>query len=145
MIIGQAPGIKAHESNKPWNDASGKVLRHWLGISENVFYNPTKVALMPVGFCYPGKGKNGDLPPRPECSNQWHDPLQKEMKNIKLIALIGMYAQKYYLSNASYASLTENVQAYKKLLPQYFTIVHPSPRNKIWLMKNPWFEKKSNS
>ena len=139
VIIGQAPGIKVHASGIPWDDASGKQLRKWLNVSEDEFYDKTKFAIMPMGFCYPGKGKSRDLPPRPECAPQWHQPLFNIMNNVELVILIGMYAQKYYLKENTKRTLTETVANYKHYLPKYFTLPHPSPRNRFWLTKNPWF------
>ncbi len=142
VIIGQAPGTKVHTSGVPWDDASGRQLRKWLGVSDEDFYNAQKFAIEPMGFCYPGKGKSGDLPPRPECAPLWHESLITNMPNVKLIILIGMYAQKYYLKKAAKKTLTETVRNYKEYLPSYFVLPHPSPRNRFWLTKNPWFEEK---
>lgn len=140
LIIGQAPGKKVHETGIPWNDPSGNQLRKWLGVNEETFYNPKKLALVPMGFCYPGKGKTGDLPPRKECAPKWHQPLLENMSNIKLTLLIGQYAQQYYLQDKIKANLTETVKSYKEYLPQIIPLPHPSPRNRFWLSKNPWFE-----
>lgn len=140
VIVGQAPGTKVHLSGIPWDDASGKQLRKWLDVSEEEFYDETKFAIIPMGFCYPGKGKSGDLPPRPECAPQWHQPLFNEMKHVELVILIGMYAQKYYLKEMAKRNLTETVANFKDYLPQYFALPHPSTRNRFWLTKNPWFE-----
>ena len=140
VIIGQAPGQKVHNSGVPWDDQSGDELRRWLGVTKEQFYDPNLFALVPMGFCYPGKGKSGDLPPRPECAPLWHTRLVKEMKKIKLIILIGQYSQKYYLAENFRPTLTENVKNYKEFLPDFLPLVHPSPRNKIWQKKNPWFE-----
>jgi len=140
VIIGQAPGTKVHASGVPWDDASGKELRRWLGISSEEFYDPTKIAIVPMGFCYPGKGKSGDLPPRPECAPQWHDSLLSKMPNIQQVLLIGMYAQKYYLNETVRKTLTETVRNYKEYAPKYFPLPHPSPRNRFWFTKNLWFE-----
>ena len=140
VIIGQAPGTKVHASGIPWDDASGKQLRKWLNITSEVFYDETKIAIVPMGFCYPGKGKTGDLPPRPECAPQWHEALFKQMPKLELIILIGMYAQKYYLGKTAEKNLTETVRAYKNYSPKYFPLPHPSPRNRFWLTKNLWFE-----
>ncbi len=140
LIVGQAPGVKVNASGVPWDDASGKELRRWLGVSEQQFYDPALFALVPMGFCYPGKGISGDLPPRPECAPLWHDRLLSSMKQIKLTLLIGQYAQKRYLGDAFKTSITENVKHYHEFLPQYLPLVHPSPRNRIWQKKNPWFE-----
>jgi uracil-DNA glycosylase len=141
IIIGQAPGIKVHQTGIPWDDPSGKQLRTWLDVTDKVFYDETKIALVPMGFCYPGKGKSGDLPPRPECAPQWHQPLLDFMPNVELVILIGMYAQKYYLKDKAKKTLTETVANYRDYLPKYLPIPHPSPRNRFWLAKNPWFEK----
>ena len=140
-IIGQAPGTKVHESGIPWDDASGKQLRKWLDVSESAFYNPSNFAIIPMGFCYPGKGKSGDLPPRLECAPQWHRQLLDKMPKVELVLLIGMYAQRYYLQDLAKKTLTETVANYEEYLPTYFPLPHPSPRNRFWLSKNPWFEK----
>ncbi len=140
-IIGQAPGTKVHASGIPWDDQSGKRLRSWLGVTPEVFYNPDNFAIVPMGFCYPGKGKSGDLPARPECAPQWHDSIFNELKNIKLILLIGTYAQQYYLGNNKRKTLTETVEHFEEYGPRFFPLPHRSPRNGIWLRKNDWFEK----
>ena len=140
IIIGQAPGTKVHASGIPWDDASGKQLRNWLDVSKEQFYNPENFAIMPMGFCYPGKGKSGDLPPRPECAPQWHQQLFKQMPHVELILLIGMYAQRYYLKSSAKKTLTETVDNFQAYLPMYLPLPHPSPRNRFWLTKNPWFQ-----
>ena len=140
IIIGQAPGRIVHTTGIPWNDKSGDNLRNWLGVEKAVFYNPSVFALMPMGFCYPGTGISGDLPPRPECAPLWHHKLLAAMKNVELILLIGQYAQNYYLKGQVMPTLTETVRCYKKYLPNYLTLPHPSPRNNIWQKKNPWFQ-----
>jgi len=139
VIIGQAPGTKVHQTGVPWDDPSGRQLRKWLGISDEVFYDATKIALIPMGFCYPGKGKSGDLPPRTECASLWHQQLWDKMPNAELIILIGIYAQKYYLKEKAQKTLTATVEKYKDYAPSYFPLPHPSPRNRFWLTKNPWF------
>lgn len=139
LIIGQAPGLRVHETGVPFNDASGRRLREWLQMSDEDFYNPDKLAIMPMGFCYPGKGKSGDLPPRPECAPQWHQPLLAELPQIQLTLLIGQYAQKYYLPDG-YKTLTERVRNWRELPDNILPLPHPSPRNQIWMHKNPWFE-----
>ena len=139
VIIGQAPGTKVHASGIPWDDASGKQLREWLHVTTEQFYNPENFAIIPMGFCYPGKGKSGDLPPRPECAPEWHQQLFDFMPNVELVLLIGMYAQKYYLKKRAEKTLTETVAKYKTYLPKYIPLPHPSPRNRFWLTKNPWF------
>lgn len=141
IIIGQAPGRIVHNTGIPWNDKSGDNLRNWLDIDKATFYNADIIALMPMGFCYPGKGKTGDLPPRPECAPLWHDKLLHLLPNAKLILLIGQYAQKYYLEQNAKSTLTETVHHFKDYLPKYFPLPHPSPRNNIWLAKNAWFGK----
>lgn len=138
LIIGQAPGSKVHASGIPWDDTSGKRLHSWMGINEAEFYNPDYIAILPMGFCYPGKGTSGDLPPRPECAPQWHEQVFNHLNNIKLTVLIGQYAQSYYLPEK--ISTTEHIQNFKSHLPKYFVLPHPSPRNNIWLKKHPWFE-----
>jgi uracil-DNA glycosylase len=140
LIIGQAPGRRVHESGIPWNDPSGIELRRWLGVAEDRFYDPDLFGLIPMGFCYPGKGKSGDLPPRPECAPLWHERLLREMPRVELTLLIGRYSQENYLGEAAEPSLTETVRNFRKYLPEYLPLVHPSPRNRIWQKKNPWFE-----
>jgi uracil-DNA glycosylase len=139
IIIGQAPGRIVHNTGIPWNDKSGENLRSWLGIDETTFYDPEQVALVPMGFCYPGTGKSGDLPPRPECATQWHQQLIGSLQEAKLVLLVGSYAQHYYLGDAAKGSLTETVRHFRDYLPQFFPLPHPSPRNNIWQKKNEWF------
>lgn len=140
VIIGQAPGLAVHKSGIPWQDKSGDTLRAWLGMDEETFYNPDHVALIPMGFCYPGKGKSGDLPPRKECAPLWHDALLDKMSNVQLTLLIGSYAQGCYLEKRAHKTLTETVRHFKDYLPRFFVLPHPSPRNNIWQAKNPWFK-----
>ncbi|WP_454441678.1 uracil-DNA glycosylase family protein [Vibrio bathopelagicus] len=140
LIIGQAPGIKVHESSVPWNDASGERLREWLGMDSNTFYDEQKVAIVPMGFCYPGKGKSGDLPPRKECAALWHRKVLQSLPNIQMTLLIGQYAQNYYLKDKATNTLTETVRNWQAWAPELLPLPHPSPRNNIWLKKNPWFE-----
>ncbi|MDE3743222.1 uracil-DNA glycosylase family protein [Maribacter polysaccharolyticus] len=142
VVIGQAPGVKVHETGIPWDDPSGKQLRNWMGVSDEVFYDSSKIALVPMGFCYPGKGTSGDLPPRPECAPLWHGSLLAKMQHVELVLLIGRYAQNHYLGTAAKKTLTETVSAFESYLPQYFPLPHPSPRNRFWLAKNPWFLEK---
>ena len=141
LIIGQAPGTKVHQSGIPWDDASGKRLRSWMSIDNEVFYDSSKIAIVPMGFCYPGRGKGGDLPPRKECAPLWHQRLLDSLPKIQLILLIGQYAQKYYLKEKRKKTLTETVKSFEEYAPKYFPLVHPSPRNQIWMKKNDWFEK----
>ncbi len=139
IVIGQAPGARVHESGVPWQDDSGKRLRDWTGLSDEEFYDPAKVALMPMGFCYPGVGKSGDLPPRPECAPLWHDKVLSGLKLLQLTLLVGSYAQARYLPKKQ--SMTEAVQAYKMHGPAVFPLPHPSWRSGIWMKRNPWFER----
>lgn len=141
LIIGQAPGRKVHESGVPWDDQSGDLLREWLGITNEIFYNEHLIALVPMGFCYPGKGKTGDLPPRPECAEAWHKQLLSSINSVKLTLLIGQYAQKQYLKGAAKSNLTETVRSYEEYLPDLIPLPHPSPLNRRWLKKNDWFER----
>lgn len=140
LIIGQAPGTKVHASGIPWDDASGKNLRKWLGVTNEQFYDTNLFGIVPMGFCYPGKGKSGDLPPRPECAPLWHNQILGRLKEVKLTLLIGQYAQAYYLEKGREKTLTETVENFKAYLPKFLPLVHPSPRNGIWMRKNPWFE-----
>lgn len=139
LIIAQAPGQKTHDKGIPFDDLSGDNLRSWLGVSREQFYNPELFAIMPMGFCFPGKGKSGDLPPRKECAPQWHNKIMEQMKNLELIILVGKYAQEYYLKDNPYKNLTETVISYQEFLPKYFPLVHPSPLNFRWHGKNKWF------
>ena len=141
MVIGQAPGTKVHASGTPWDDASGKRLREWMGVSDDQFYSPNIFGIVPMGFCYPGKGKSGDLPPRKECAPLWHGLIFESVESVDLILLIGSYAQKYYLKEKMGKTLTETVKKFDEYLPLFFPLPHPSPRNNIWIRKNPWFEK----
>ncbi|WP_347157322.1 uracil-DNA glycosylase family protein [Pontibacter chitinilyticus] len=140
LVVGQAPGTKVHASGIPWDDQSGKRLRQWLNLEPEVFYDTTQVAIIPMGFCYPGKGKSGDLPPRSECAQHWHQQLLVLLPNIQLTLLIGKYAQDHFLQKSAKATLTETVAQWHEYLPQYMPLPHPSPRNQFWLRRNPWFE-----
>lgn len=139
LIAGQAPGRKVHESGVPFDDASGDRLREWMGVSKDTFYNAKEIAILPMGFCYPGKGKTGDLPPRPECAVAWRTQLLKQLPQLKLTLVIGQYAQSYHLAE-NRLSLTETVKAWQNYWPSVVPLPHPSPRNNGWLKKNPWFE-----
>ena len=138
LIAGQAPGRRVHESGVPFDDASGDRLREWLGVSKESFYDPTKVAILPMGFCYPGTGKSGDLPPRPECARTWRRDLLQQLSQLRLTLVIGQYAHKWHLPRTQ-KNLTETVRAWQDYAPDVFPLPHPSPRNNIWLKKNPWF------
>ncbi len=138
-IISQAPGRRVHETGIPWNDASGRKLREWINVDEATFYDPLIFSILPMGFCYPGKGISGDLPPRSECAPLWHPQILNSFEYRPFILLIGQYAQCYYLKKAGKNSLTETVKNYKEYLPEYFPLPHPSPRNQNWVKINPWF------
>jgi len=140
VIVGQAPGIKAQENKLYWKDKSGDKLRVWTGIDEKTFYSSNLLAIIPMDFYYPGKGKNGDLPPRKDFGDKWHNKILELLPNIELFILIGKYAQGFYLKGKLKDNLTDTVKAYKEYLPKFFPIVHPSPLNIRWLKKNPWFE-----
>lgn len=139
IIIGQAPGRKAEESEMFWNDPSGDRLRKWMGISRDEFYNTSKIAHLPMDFYYPGKAKTGDVPPRKGFAEKWHPMLLEKMPQLETIILVGSYAQKYYLGKKREKNLTETVKNFKEYLPEYLPLVHPSPLNHGWLNKNPWF------
>ena len=138
-IVGQAPGVKAEQTHLYWNDKSGDRLRKWLGVDRETFYHSDLFAVIPMDFYYPGKGKSGDLPPRKGFAEKWHPQILSDLPNIELTILIGQYAQKYYLPENT-LNVTETVQNYAKFLPHFLPLVHPSPRNQLWLSKNPWFE-----
>jgi len=140
LIIGQAPGTRVHESGVPWSDPSGDRLRDWMGIDHADFYDPARVAIMPMGFCYPGRDKGGgDAPPRPECAPLWHARVRALLPNIELTLLVGGYAQRYYLDGGS-RGVTDTVRAWRDLLPQFLPLPHPSWRTRSWVTRNPWFE-----
>ena len=139
-VIGQAPGRVAQDSGIPWNDASGRKLFDWLGVTEDQFRDPARFAILPMDFYYPGKAKTGDLPPRKGFAARWHPQLLAELPEIRLTILIGGYAQQHYLAGSGSRSLTETVRGYREHLPAVVPIVHPSPLNFRWLAKNPWFE-----
>lgn len=140
LIAGQAPGRKVHESGVPFDDASGERLRAWMGVDAATFYDPDKIAILPMGFCYPGTGASGDLPPRPECAPAWRDALLALMPSIELTLVIGQYAIDWHLRPGRGVSLTETVRNWRHDWPTRLPLPHPSPRNNIWLKKNPWFE-----
>lgn len=140
LIIGQAPGTRVHATGIPWNDPSGDNLRRWLDVDRETFYDSRIFGIMPMGFCYPGRGKGGDLAPRRECAPTWHAPLRQHMPKLQLTLLIGAYAQAYYLGDQRWATLTDTVRNFEDYLPEFFPLVHPSPRNRLWMRRNPWFE-----
>lgn len=140
LVVGQAPGTLVHGSGIPWSDASGMRLREWLRMDRDHFYNESRVAIVPMGFCYPGRGATGDLPPRPECSATWHPKLLPMLGEVKLTLLIGQYAQAYFLGEKRKKTLTDTVAAWREYAPRYFPLPHPSPRNVGWFKHNPWFD-----
>ncbi len=140
LIVGQAPGTRVHASGIPWDDASGVRLRRWMNLDEATFYDDTRVAIIPAGLCYPGKGRSGDLPPVPECAPTWHPRLAPLLPRIGLTLLVGQYAQAHYLGARRKSTLTETVRAWRDYLPEFLPMPHPSPRNTLWLARNPWFE-----
>jgi uracil-DNA glycosylase len=140
LIAGQAPGSKVHESGIPFQDASGDRLREWMGVDERIFYDPRQIAILPMGFCYPGTGSSGDLPPRPECAPAWRMKLMVLLRNVKLTLVIGQYAQAWHLGEQQKPTLTDTVEAWREYWPSSLPLPHPSPRNNIWLKRNPWFE-----
>lgn len=140
LIVGQAPGTRVHATGLPFDDPSGDKLREWLDVDRDTFYDESRIAIMPSGFCYPGKGRHGDLPPRPECAPLWHPRLRALMPEIELTVLVGAYAQAYYLEDRRKGTLAETVRAWRAYLPFFLPTPHPSPRNKLWLKRNPWFE-----
>jgi uracil-DNA glycosylase len=141
LIISQAPGSKVHQTGIAWNDASGDRLRDWIGLDRSVFYDEKRVAILPMGFCYPGAGENGgDKPPRPECAPLWHERLLNHLPDRQLTLLVGQYAQRHYLGSGRKGSMTEAVKAFSEYGPQFFPLPHPSWRSLIWMRKNPWFE-----
>lgn len=140
LVVGQAPGRRVHETGIPWNDPSGDRLRGWLQLDRENFYNEQCIAIIPAAFCYPGTGKGGDLPPRSECAPLWHPRLRAALPEIRLTLLIGQYAQAFYLGARRKQTLTATVHACHAYLPEFFPLPHPSPRNQMWLKRNPWFE-----
>lgn len=138
--MGQAPSARVHESGKPWDDASGQRLRAWMSVDAATFYDPSRIAIIPMAYCYPGRAASGDLPPRPECAPLWLASLMAELPKRSLTLLIGQYAQREFLGARRKPSLTETVRAWRDYAPTYIPLPHPSPRNQIWLKRHPWFE-----
>jgi uracil-DNA glycosylase len=139
LIVGQAPGRRVHETGIPWNDPSGEVLREWLALGREAFYDTSRIAIVPVGLCYPGTVAGADLPPCRDCAPAWQPRFRAALPHIRLTLLVGGYAQAYYLGKRRKPSLAETVRAYRQYLPEFFVLPHPSWRNKLWLRKNPWF------
>ena len=141
LIVGQAPGLRVHTTSIPWNDASGERLRAWMGVDDDAFYDESRVAIIPMGFCYTGRGRGGDNPPRRECATLWLDKLLARLPRIELTLLIGQYAQRHFLGARRKQSLTATVRAWREYAPQHLPLPHPSPRNQPWFTRHPWFER----
>lgn len=139
LIAGQAPGRRVHATGVPFDDPSGDRLRAWMGVTREVFYDRSKIAILPMGFCYPGTGRSGDLPPRPECAEAWRERLMERLRAVELTLVIGLFAARWHLRTGA-AALTDVVRSWQEYAPDRFPLPHPSPRNNIWLKKNPWFE-----
>lgn len=140
LVVGQAPGRRVHETGIPWNDPSGDRLRDWMGLDRDAFYDRDRIAILPMGLCYPGTEKGSDLPPRPECGPLWHPRVIERLTAVKLVLLVGAYAQRFYLGDRTQGSVTATVAAWRDYGPRFVPLVHPSPRNRGWLSRNPWFE-----
>lgn len=140
LIVGQAPGLRVHTTGVPWDDPSGERLRAWMGVDKAFFYDASRVAIIPMGYCYPGRGAGGDLPPRRECAELWLDQLLSRMPHIALTLLVGQYAQQHFLGKRRKQTLTETTKAWREYAPQCIPMPHPSPRNQPWFKQNPWFE-----
>lgn len=141
LIVGQAPGARVHATGIPWDDPSGERLRAWMGVKRDVFYDESRIAIIRMAYCYPGRGNGGDLPPRPECAALWLDLLLAKLPQIELTLLVGQYAQRHFLDRQRKSSLTETTRAWREYGPQYLPLPHPSPRNTPWIQRNPWFER----
>jgi uracil-DNA glycosylase len=141
LVVGQAPGRRVHETGIPWNDASGRRLRDWMGVSEAAFYDATRIAIIPIGYCYPGRGGGGDLPPRRECAELWLSHLLARLRRVELTLVIGHHAQRHFLGPRRKPTLTDTVSAWREYAPKYLPLPHPSPRNQPWLARHSWFER----
>jgi len=139
LVAGQAPGRITHHKNIPFDDPSGVRLRDWMGIPSETFYDASKLAIIPMGFCFPGTGKSGDLPPRPECAANWHEKLLAQLPDLELTLIIGQYAMDYHINDGVKMTLTKRVEMWQDYFPTRLPLPHPSPRNNLWLKKNPWF------
>jgi uracil-DNA glycosylase len=140
LLVGQAPGARVHMTGIPWDDPSGERLRQWMEVGKDVFYDESRIAIIPMGYCYPGRGKGGDMPPRRECAELWLDHLLAKLPRIELTLLIGQHAQRHYLGHRRKSSLAETTKAWREYAPRYIPLPHPSPRNTPWLQRNSWFE-----
>lgn len=140
LVVGQAPGVRVHTTGIPWDDPSGARLREWMGVDRDAFYDGSRIAIIPMGFCYPGRGASGDLPPRRECATLWLDRLLARLPRIQLTLLVGQYAQRHFLGPRRKESLAATVEAWREYAPRFLPLPHPSPRNQPWLKRHPWFE-----
>lgn len=140
LVVGQAPGVRVHKTGIPWGDPSGERLRAWMGVDKDVFYDESRIAIIPMGYCYPGRGNGGDMPPRRECASLWLDHLLAKLPRIEFTLLIGQYAQRHFLAGRRKPSLAETAKAWREYAPQYIPLPHPSPRNQPWFKRHPWFE-----
>jgi uracil-DNA glycosylase len=140
LIVGQAPGVRVHKTGVPWDDPSGERLRDWMGVSTDAFYDESRIAIIPMGYCYPGRGNGGDLPPRPECAQLWLQPLLTKLPSIELTLLVGQHAQRHFLGKRRKQSLAKTMKAWGEYGPSYIPLPHPSPRNTPWLQRNSEFE-----
>lgn len=141
LVVGQAPGLRVHRTGVPWDDPSGDRLRAWMGVDKDTFYDASRIAIIPMGYCYPGRGTGGDMPPRHECATLWLDQLLARLPRIELTLLIGQYAQRHFLGSRRKASLAETARAWQEYTPQYLPLPHPSPRNQPWFKRHRWFER----
>jgi uracil-DNA glycosylase len=141
LLVGHAPGLRVHTTGIPWDDPSGERLRDWMGVDRDTFYDASRIAIVPMGYCYPGRGKGGDMPPRSECARLWLDRLLAHLPALELTLLVGQYAQRHFLRGRRRSSLTETTRAWQDYVPRYFPLPHPSPRNQPWLKRHPWFER----
>ena len=142
LIVGQAPGRRVHDSGMPWNDPSGERLRAWLALERAAFYDTSRIAIVPIGLCYPGPVHGADLPPRPECAPLWQPRFRAALPRIRLTLLVGAYAQNFYLQKRKKRTIARTVRAFREYLPEFFPLPHPSWRNRAWLKRNPWFERR---
>jgi len=140
LVVGHAPGLRAHTTGIPWDDPSGERLRDWMGVDKDTFYDASRIAIIPMGYCYPGRGTGGDRPPRRECAELWLDHLLARLPALEFTLLVGQYAQRHFLRGRSKSSLTETTRAWRDYAPRYFPLPHPSPRNQPWFAREPWFE-----
>jgi uracil-DNA glycosylase len=140
LVVGQAPGVRVHTTGIPWGDPSGERLRAWMGVNTDIFYDDSRIAIIPMGYCYPGRGNDGDMPPRRECASLWLDHLLAKLPQIELTLLIGQYAQRHFLASRRKPSLAETAKAWREYAPQYIPLPHPSPRNQPWFKRHAWFE-----